>query len=311
MLEILKEKGNIIDEDILLISILSIKGQDYEIKPSLTNEGIIYSIEGKVLPIDRLQELERRGIFEIKSYTSFIACPVCKNLNLSIKFVCPMCKSDTLIKADFIVHYECGYVATVQEFTRNDVYLCPKCKKVLKTVGIDYGRPGISFRCNSCFNVFQFPLVLIKCNNNHEFKVDETEIINYPIYKLGKNVSYYSKLTNILYHTSLRINFEKNLNALVFSSVSGISGSRHFFPLVIKKDDNLVAAVEIILDISELHNILLKTIVKSLDIDGKVFLIMMQKLDVSKFAAILNPERIKIINVNSEEEIPEKIISNL
>jgi hypothetical protein len=109
----------------------------------------------------------------------------------------------------------------------------------------------------------------------------------------------------------LRINFEKNLNALVFSSVSGISGSRHFFPLVIKKDDKLVAAVEIILDISELHNILLKTIVKSLDIDGKVFLIMMQKVDVSKFATILNPERIKIISVNSEEEIPEKIISNL
>jgi hypothetical protein len=69
--------------------------------------------------------------------------------------------------------------------------------------------------------------------------------------------------------------------------------------------------VEIILDISELHNILLKTIVKSLDIDGKVFLIMMQKVDISKFATILNPERIKIINVNSEEEIPEKIISNL
>jgi hypothetical protein len=44
MLEILKDRGNMIDEDILLISILSIKGQDYEIKPSLTNEGIVYSI---------------------------------------------------------------------------------------------------------------------------------------------------------------------------------------------------------------------------------------------------------------------------
>jgi hypothetical protein len=109
----------------------------------------------------------------------------------------------------------------------------------------------------------------------------------------------------------LRINSEKNLNALAFSSVIGISGSEHFFPLVIKKDDKLVAAGEIILDVSELHYILLKTIVKSLDIDGKVFLIMMQKVDVSKFTAILNPERIKIISVNSEEEIPEKIISNL
>ncbi len=152
---------------------------------------------------------------------------------------------------------------------------------------------------------------MIKCNKNHEFKVDDVEIISYPIYKLGKNITYYSKLSRILYNTILKLNFEKNLTGIIFSYVIGISGSKHFFPLIIKKDEELIAAVEIVLYASELNDIILRTIVKSLDINSKILLITIKGQPDLKFASILNPDRIKIINVDSEEEISQKILENI
>jgi len=73
----------------------------------------------------------------------------------------------------------------------------------------------------------------------------------------------------------------------------------------------LIAAVEIVLYASELNDIILRTIVKSLDINSKILLITIKGQPDLKFASILNPDRIKIINVDSEEEISQKILENI
>lgn len=302
----------ILNEDLLLISTISIKGIDYTIQPIQTSEGIAYEIEGIRIQPHRMQRLYERGLLEIKSTVSFVACPFCKGLNITINLVCPNCKSSSLIKSDFLIHYECGYIAPVQEFTKElDKYVCPKCNKILKTVGIDYGKPGISFRCNDCLNIFQFPLVILKCGDNHKFKVDEADILNYPIYKFGKQIIYYSKLADILYGSAMRLNSEKGLDALVLFPVVGMSGTKYVFPLVIKRDDELLAVVELLLDARDKDQRIIELLAKSVDLECKVYLIVLNDINITKFTRIINPERIKIIYVKSEEEIPLKLVSEI
>lgn len=313
MLEYVKnQQSAILNEDLLLISIINIKGVDYIIHPIQTSEGIVYEIEGVRIQPHRMQRLHERGLLEVKSTISFVACPICKDLNISINLVCPNCKSSSLFKSDFLIHYECGYVAPIQEFIKDlDKYVCPKCNKILKTVGIDYGKPGISFKCNDCLNIFQFPLVILKCSNNHKFKVDEAEILNYPVYKFGKQITYYAKLADILYRTSIRLNFEKGLNALVLSPVIGLSGAKYVFPLVIKKDDKLIAVVELLLDARDKDQRIIDLLAKSFDLESKIYLITFNDINITKFTRVINPERIKIIYIKSEEEIPLKLVSEI
>jgi hypothetical protein len=51
----------------------------------------------------------------------------------------------------------------------------------LRRVGIDYGRPGLGFKCFSCHRVFQYPAIILSCEGGHDFKVDEVELKTYPV----------------------------------------------------------------------------------------------------------------------------------
>jgi hypothetical protein len=99
-------------------------------------------------------------------------CSGCGYFQLNFREVCPRCRSANLTEEMNIHHFRCGYVGGETEFPD---MRCPKCRRRLKHIGVDYDLPSVSFRCFSCKEVFGEPQVAnlcIKCGK--DTPVEET-----------------------------------------------------------------------------------------------------------------------------------------
>jgi len=153
-----------------------------EIRPHYErNIGIVYNIGELTIREDKLLSLIKRGFFRVKGYISFPICPVCGDVDLSLNVYCPNCNSQDLLKVDIVIHYECHYADDISAFRRPEGLVCPVCERSLKVVGVDYGRPGISYRCNNCLSVFQLPLIEFSCSNGHLLRLDELAVHRAPV----------------------------------------------------------------------------------------------------------------------------------
>ncbi len=153
-----------------------------EIRPyHIKGIGIVYNIGEVTVREDRLQSLIRRGFFRVKDHIAFPACPVCGDVGLSLNVYCPNCNSQDLLKVDIVIHYECRYADDISVFRRPEGLACPYCEKPLRVVGVDYGRPGISYKCNNCLNIFQFPLIEFTCSEGHMLRLDELALYRSPV----------------------------------------------------------------------------------------------------------------------------------
>jgi transposase-like protein len=156
--------------------------QGQEVRPNHnTGIGIIYSIGELTIREDKLLPLIRRGFFRIKGHIAFPICPICGDVDLFLNVYCPNCNSQDLLKVDVVIHYECHYADDISAFRRTEGLTCPVCEKKLKVVGVDYGRPGISYKCNNCTNVFQFPLIGFTCSKGHMLRLDELALHRSPV----------------------------------------------------------------------------------------------------------------------------------
>ena len=182
-----KERVDISNDISTILSLLSKQSDEQELKPLLKPElgGIIYILgENFEVTYEKLRPSEKKGLLKSKGFAAFSICSKCESLNLRAQLVCPECRSQAIFKSDLMIHYECQNTAPAEEFLSNirGGYYCKKCRKDMKRVGIDYGNPGIGFKCSSCEKVFQFPLVLSHCESGHTSKIDELDLKSYPIY---------------------------------------------------------------------------------------------------------------------------------
>jgi len=162
-----------------LLNLMLKQGQ--EIRPHrVRGIGIVY-IGELTMREDKLLSLIRRGFFRIKGHIAFPICPICGDVDLSLNVYCPNCNSQDLLKVDIVVHYECHYSDDISAFRRPEGLTCPMCEKPLKVVGVDYGRPGISYKCNNCLNTFQLPLIESTCSKGHVLKLDELALHRSPV----------------------------------------------------------------------------------------------------------------------------------
>ncbi len=90
-------------------------------------------------------------------------CNKCFSAHLNFKETCPKCNSSNLHIEDVIHHFSCGYVGEEREFVREGNYICPKCGRKLRHIGVDYDKPSVMYTCNSCGYKFQDPVVWSKC----------------------------------------------------------------------------------------------------------------------------------------------------
>lgn len=121
-----------------------------------TQTGYTYPLAAKILglqegsEVDDLDILTERWCLHREFFDKIILCPFCKNYNLNIREVCPSCKSPHLKIVDMVHHYRCAYTGIEDEFKQGIDYVCPKCHKELKNIGVDYDKPGQNYFCEAC-----------------------------------------------------------------------------------------------------------------------------------------------------------------
>jgi GGDEF domain-containing protein/RNA polymerase subunit RPABC4/transcription elongation factor Spt4 len=198
----------------------------------------IYTREGEILPIRSVRSyfglsypplecflsnnkyeifsllniLEENGSLIGTFYEKVHLCNECQCAFLNFMEVCPNCGSADLAQENLIHHFPCAYMAPEKDFVKGDRLVCPKCKKQLKGLGVDYDQPSSIFRCNHCGYVTQDPEVKTICFNCGKESSPEDLILKtvkkYNITSIGENFALYgleSPLIRILKKEELNI----------------------------------------------------------------------------------------------------------
>ena len=112
--------------------------------------GYSYPIAEMILPSADINEceadlrvLEDRGFLQGKFVDTIHLCDNCGFFQLNFREVCPRCRSANLVEERNIHHFRCGYIGHEAEFLN---MRCPKCRRRLKHIGVDYDLPAVSFR---------------------------------------------------------------------------------------------------------------------------------------------------------------------
>lgn len=269
--------------------------------------GIVYEIEGLDLSLDRIKSYEQEKLLAVVGSRAYSACPKCSSLMLAVRLNCPDCKKSSLARSEIMIHYECEYSGPVEEFVsqKDSEYVCPKCSKQMKRVGIEYGKPGIGFKCQDCGRVFQYPVVNVACQGGHELRIDEIDLKSFPVYKVNEEIQSFAEVADYF------IGIQKALAASgvksdVLGRIKGASGVMHIFPLVVETAKAQVV-VDFILDESGFDAKILQKILRGADLVKHVVLLFVPESLVGRLAAIVNPNKIKLLSVSGPTNSPEAV----
>jgi response regulator of citrate/malate metabolism len=94
-----------------------------------------------------------------------VSCPQCSSIRILPNFFCPACKGTNFVQGKLIEHFKCGNVSIEDSYKEN---MCPKCKKEIKILGVDYKSMDNYYMCNDCGDKFSDPsqdYACVRCSN--------------------------------------------------------------------------------------------------------------------------------------------------
>ncbi|MGD2200480.1 MAG: response regulator [Candidatus Bathyarchaeota archaeon] len=134
-----------------------------------------------------LERLATSSFVEKESPFSTIFCPSCKSYDHTLRLECPECSSTVIQKSTIIQHMSCGYVDFEKKFIGEDGRLsCPKCREELKAIGVDYVKPGVSYKCS---NSHLFPSLKVQMHCSvcgEKFELNDASLKTVHQYRLRK-----------------------------------------------------------------------------------------------------------------------------
>jgi DNA-binding NarL/FixJ family response regulator len=115
-----------------------------------------------------------------------LACSNCKSINLVINYLCQNCRASNFTRGDVLEHNKCGHADLENNFQEGNKLVCPKCRKELKLIGVDYFRVVSALKCKECQNIFTIPEISYDCNDcgNSGFSLSDgswDQMYNYEI----------------------------------------------------------------------------------------------------------------------------------
>lgn len=149
-----------------------------------------------------LSEMESKRMLKGELIDKVRVCKNCGSAHITLREVCPNCGSPDIRIEDYIHHFRCGYLGPESDFKvpGSDKLICPKCKRELKHIGVDYDRPSKTFVCNKCGSVFEEPDYTYLCFNCGEtFGTDEVkrvDIKQYVITNIGQDTAFSGSLVD-------------------------------------------------------------------------------------------------------------------
>lgn len=286
-------------KDILMLLNLN----DNILNPKLKNLGVVYEVDDTLFSQEQIKEYEEEGLLVSVGTKSYPSCKVCNDTALTIIIQCPSCKSSMLEKYDLLIHYECNTIAPIEEFDIIDGnYICPKCKKRLNKIGIDYGNPGLGFICLKCNNLTQYPLVIIRCSNDHISSPYELNTINFKSYRLSEKCKSLIKMYDEFMNAS-KILRGLGFDVKIMNKVKSKDKS-YIIPLIIN-DDIIVDYIPNMLNDEELSKLLSML----MNIDAKRYVIIVEAIN-DRLSGIFNDKKVRVVT-RSERMLYEVIIDEV
>lgn len=175
-----------------------------------------------------LDDLANEGLLSRQFQSRELACPTDGSLNVTLRQFCTKCDSADFSQEEIIEHLVDGYIGPESEFKDG---ICPKDKKPLKKLGVDYVKHGRQYVCHGCVDIFQQPVLKLACLDDgtiFEAK-DAKEVI---LYSYTATNTLEEEINKVFYHQKY---IQDNLNKLGFkvespATLKGKSGiSQDFF----------------------------------------------------------------------------------
>ena len=110
-----------------------------------------------------LEVLADLDLLHRRHFTRTHACNKCGSARLNVYEACPACSSADLFEEVLVHHYRCGCQEAESHFIQGDLLVCPKCRRELRHLGVDYGKPGRIAVCRACGAVNSTPSANFNC----------------------------------------------------------------------------------------------------------------------------------------------------
>jgi GGDEF domain-containing protein/DNA-directed RNA polymerase subunit M/transcription elongation factor TFIIS len=167
--------------------------------------------------------LEKRGLIKGDFVDRIFSCSSCYSSYLNFREICTNCGSPNISSQDLIHHYVCGYLGQESDYhiEGTDELKCPKCKKFLKHIGVDYDRPSELYTCASCGHQFQEADVDSHCINCGAVtgidKLIQRDIREYSLTAIGENSAIHGIMFSLKDELSESLNIvdQSKLNVIV------------------------------------------------------------------------------------------------
>ena len=136
-----------------------------------------------------LTQLFEVGVLKRELFDKFVPCLHCSSANVSVHYCCPYCKSFRIEKSSLIEHVSCGYIDAEERFRKKGKLVCPKCRKTLTKLDVDYVKAGAWCICGECGKSFDIPVVSHFCRDCHrDFTFVDALYKNVYSYSLSEDV---------------------------------------------------------------------------------------------------------------------------
>lgn len=119
--------------------------------------------------LEYLQKLESEHVIKSIGTIREVSCERCDSVDTKQNYFCPGCHNTNFQQGSLIEHFNCGNISLEQKY-EDDV--CPKCRKQIKALGVDYRIMKNYYICYECQDKFQqpsFDYLCLKCNNKFNF----------------------------------------------------------------------------------------------------------------------------------------------
>jgi hypothetical protein len=111
----------------------------------------------------QLELLAHLDLLRRRHFTRTHLCDGCGSARLNTCEACPQCGGADLLEESLVHHFRCGWQDGESHFTQGRILVCPKCRRELRHLGVDYDKPGIVIVCRACKATNSEPIVQFAC----------------------------------------------------------------------------------------------------------------------------------------------------
>ncbi|MEM0313269.1 MAG: ATPase domain-containing protein [Candidatus Bathyarchaeia archaeon] len=172
----------------MMLEVLNIfaKTNSVSVNPLLTLEMPWSNADAQDL-IFTMEKLREADVLSSKAHCSSLSCPYCGSYRAHFHLKCPQCESLLFDKGEAIEHFNCGHIDFQRNFERDGELECPKCRKKLRLVGVDYRKIHSLYKCSNG-HIFSSPMIRFTCTKCHRsFSLEEAHMTPQHTYELTEH----------------------------------------------------------------------------------------------------------------------------